>query len=254
MIKGSRFLGKFLKMSLAALSICLLTSVIAFQIDNRRLRHRAEQLIADFGMLNVDESTLTDVLRFHSRWRGEIYDGKACEESHCTLYFSQDSYIVGHTTKYMPQGMYDRAPIWRILLLLGARPASIQVWLEIRDGKLSSKMLKLYVEAPPKSFEEQILVGQLSANNANSKPVSPSSHVIVDCGVGSTTFHPLLDTGGGVSSPTIFVQCKPNGKEKMRQLAHFNLDCLTGWRVCRTQADLMPEAWAAYQKDFKNLN
>lgn len=253
MTKRLRFLSKFLKIALAALCISLLTSVIAFQIDNHRFRHRAEQFIADFEMLNVDESTLTDVLRFHSRWRGEIYDGKLCEQSHCTLYCSQDSYIVGHWTKYISQGSYDRAPIWRVLLLLGARPSSIQVWLEVRDGKLAFKMLKVYVEAPPKNSEEQILVGQVSATNANPKPVSPFTPVIVDCGVGSTTFHPNLDTGGGISSPTIFVQCKPNAKEKMRQLAHINLDCLTRWRVCRTRADLMPEAWAAYQKDFKYL-
>ena len=211
-------------------------------------------MIGDFGVLDVDESTLADVLRFHSRWRGEIYDGKPCEQNHCTLYFTQESYIFGHWAKYMPQGRYDRAPIWRVLQLLGARPASIQVWLAVRDGKLAFKMLKIYVEAPPKNFEEQILVGQVSATNANPKPVSPSAPVIVDCGVGSTTFHPNLDTGGGINSPTISVQCRPNAKEKMRQLAHFNLDCLTGWHVCRTQADLMPEAWAAYQRDFKNLN
>src|SRR5882724_2406947 len=103
MSKGLRFLSKFLKITLTVLCIFLLTSVIAFQIDNRLLRHRAEQFIADFGMLDVDESTLTDVLRFHSRWRGEIYDRKPCEQNHCALYFTQDSYIFGYWSKYLPK-------------------------------------------------------------------------------------------------------------------------------------------------------
>jgi hypothetical protein len=248
------FLKGFLKIAVAALCISLLTSVVALQIDNHLLRHRAEQFIDEFGKLNVDESTLADVLRFRSRWPGPTYDGKLCDESHCVLYITLDSYILGHWAKYMPQAPHDRAPIWQVLLLLGGRPSSIQVWFEIRDGKLASKILTVYVEAPPKNSEEQILVGQVAANNANPKPVSPSAPVIVDCGVGSRMFHPNLDTGGGINSPTIWVECKPNAKEKMRQLARFNLDCLTGWHVCRTKAELMPEAWAAYQKDFKNLN
>jgi hypothetical protein len=142
-----------------------------------------------------------------------------------------------------------------MLLRLGARPALVNAQITIRDGIAWGKGITVVVTTPGHRdkqgyWPDYELIGRVESVSGFHNRSSEAFET-------EMLRHPdyVIGRPGGCDGPCVegYVLFTPYAAdEDVRRLMHFDLSCLTRWRYpCRTQADIMPFAWAQYEQEQK---
>src|ERR1022692_3107638 len=130
MVAPTRWLLRILRVAcLAALALVLLT-LATVQFQQRLLRHRAEQLMADMHEIHLYRSTWTDAQRLITRWGAwGHYDG-TCTAAECRYQITLTDISYSKFGWLMQHGGF------RIYSLFGGRATRLFVSFTVQDGAI----------------------------------------------------------------------------------------------------------------------
>jgi hypothetical protein len=255
MVAPTRWLLRILRVAcLAALALVVLTlSTVQFQ--QRLLRHRAEQLMADMHQIHLYRSTWADAQRLIARWGAwGHYDG-TCTAAECRYQITLTD------ISYSKFGWLIQHGGFRIYSLFGGRSTRLFVSFTVQDGTIRTiwrETAVITVTASPRllsaddEFPLTLIVQTKSRQRLrNSKDdwwIMGSDDQLAD--------HPYYKAGrpGG---------CKINCEEavvtystrtppaEIDRLTAFNLSCLTQFSSCMELEQLLPAArdWHLYHEN-----
>lgn len=218
---------------LGSIAITLILLTGAIRLDQFLLRWRAKRLQSDVRSLEFRKSTYADARRIEDRWWDNTREG-VCRPHWCDL----GIYLQNAGSRHL--GFLANHPaVFAFYHTLGGRSAAVYSYIGVRDGLLLEKGIRLSVEAssirPDGTRVEYELIG--SIDTASPKWVSAR--------------HPEYQIGG----PSGCMNCKAgwvrftsfaDPKDVLR-LTDINFACITSWRACKQQADILPKAWKELQ-------
>jgi hypothetical protein len=234
MLRLTRYLVVFLVAGVVA-AICL--------IHTRQwlLRHRAEQLLANIQSITLRQTQFDSIKPLLRRWErfGE-YEGN-CSEKHCKFKVT------------LLNGMFN-LPDWLGYLVarLGGRSARVIAGFEVIDGIVWAKYFDVDVQMPPLRGEDGKLFSTSLLGIAESRSQFFPPHYW-----GSILLHSnyvIGRPGGCEGCVEAYVYFTPYADpQDTRRLMQFNLGCLTRWRACQDETDIMPVAWTQYSEERSKL-
>jgi len=226
--------GRILRVG-CVVALALVAGLAVFvQIQQRILRWRAEQLLADMRELQSDKSTWADAQKIMTRWGvWGSYEGS------CTAERCEYRIVIEDTLSTFVWAHVDRYPFLRLFsvssVFLGERGGFVVATLYVKGGVLEKSSYQL-------DFGE--IFGRATAvndfepyENLNLRLLHPeywvgSPGACTGCIKFETGYTPLA------------------GREKIRELTDFNFSCITRILPCNTEAEIMPTAWNQYQEEL----
>lgn len=234
MLRLARYLVVFLTSGVVA-AICLINA------SQWLLRHRAEQLLANIQSITLRQTQFDTVKPLVHRWeRFGKYEGD-CSEKHCNF-------------KVTLQNEIFNLPDWlrHLAARLGGRAARVIAGFEVIDGIVWAKYFDVEVEMPAIRGEDGKLFSTTLMGVAESRSQFFPPHYW-----GSILLHSnyVIDRPDGCEGCVMaYVYFTPYADpQDIRRLMQFNLGCLTQWRACEDQADIMPVAWTQYSEERSKL-
>jgi hypothetical protein len=213
-------------------SLIVTTALLAAatRLNQYVLQWRAERLMSDFRSLELRKSTYADARRMEDHWFDNTEE-KVCRPSWCDLSIS----IRTADYKY-PQFFWNHPRVVAVYHALGGRGAGVFAFVQVRDGILWGKGIGLGVETlqtePDGRHVEYELEGTIgtndhfqwiSARHAEYQIGGPTA--CMGCKDGWVNFTPFADP------------------QDVLRLSDLNFTCITRWRQCTDQADILPTAW-----------
>jgi hypothetical protein len=236
--------------------------LMAIQIQLHLLRNRAEHLLAEIQSLELRKTTWQEAKQVFNHWNALTKYDPPCTDSRCSFeitindfyfghlkYFSRLSHFANnHPMIFSDSGVFDRA-----YMHLGGRPVRLDLHIGIRDGIVWEKNLVvgIYVLGLDKStlWDEHILGVTIETKSRLSDFGSSEP--------GDLVLHHNYTIGqpGGCEGCVYgWVYLTPYADPRdVRRLFQINLSCITSWRSCQTQPDIMPNAWAEHLSDDSRL-
>jgi hypothetical protein len=198
--------------------------------DQYVLRSRAERLLSDVRSLELRKSTYADVRRLEDRWLDESKEA-VCRPSWCDLQIS-----VGNVGAWHLTFLLNHLAIRAIYHGLGGRVAEAGSFLRVRDNLLWGKGIGLAIETLSTESDGRNVEYALEGN------IGTDDHF-----TWVSARHPEYQIGG----PTACTSCREGwvkftpfaDPQDVLRLTDLNLACITGWRHCTEQADILPTAW-----------
>jgi hypothetical protein len=215
------------------LGVCAVVVVLlagAIHLDQYVLRWRAERLQSDIRSLELRKSTYEDVRHLEDRWLDESKEA-VCRPSWCDLQISVGnigdrhlSFLLNHLTV---RAVYHR---------LGGRVAGAGAFIRVRDNLLWEKSIGLGIETLSKESDGRNVEYDLEGS------IGTDDHF-----TWVSARHPEYQIGG----PTACMGCKTGwvkftpfaDPQDVLRLTDLNFTCITRWRHCTEQADILPTAW-----------
>ncbi len=221
----------------AIVAIALFAGAVRF--DQYLLRRRGERLQSDIRSLELRKSTYADVRRFEGRWLDEAKEG-VCRPSWCDLSFT----LYNAGSRHL-QFLLNHPALVAIYHELGGRAAGVYSSIRIRDNLLLEKSISLGVATtssePDGRRIDYELVG--SVETASLSWVS--------------TGHPEYQIGGPngcMGCRAGWVRFTPFADPKdVSRLTDINFTCITRWRPCTEQADILATAWKELQTEKADM-
>jgi hypothetical protein len=261
MISQSRW-GRTLRFVGVAFIALLAVSAAYVQIQQRILRWRAEQLLADIREIQMGKSTWADAQRLMTKWGawGE-WQGDCTEDCEFRICIDDASHAL-HRFPVLDGGNWGSRPRWpqwmnRPYGWAGGRFAVVEAEFDVRHGVIWSKSFAVLVTPFPERYDSR---GELI-------PASRSS--VIGQARGSTSlFHGWTHSVNSFFSPvhpemSVFAEDDDRGhwavaqftpfvdENTIRPLLDFNLECLSRWKDCRSTRELMPTAVPLFEA-FRN--
>ena len=210
------------------------------QAEQYLQRSRAESLLRQLQAVNLRITTFSNVERVFGRraTKSAICDSASCDY---TIHLEspigwQELFRVSERLR-IPDG-----PVYQVLHRLGGRPAEVDAKIVVRNGVALGKSLKVVVAGQ----HDRWLIGRVESVPRLPRPRD------------SESFHAALvhypdyvigQPGGCTGCAEGYVVFTPHtADEDVRRLMELDLSCLTRWRPCSTQADILPSAWAQYER------
>lgn len=240
-------LHRVLVYSILSAAALVLLGFVAIHIQQEILRYRAQRLLSDIRSIDLRHTTFAEVQPILRRWRSESHYGRPCSTERCDV-----TIALPYATFYK-NGFVFWVDDWlvhtvlRATLLARAHPFIVVASVSVRKGVVWGK-----------SFSINVVV-EHSRKRSSPYPASTYSLVGTAKSVSRFTFgrvfegHPDYQVGmPGACTGCLEVWLKftpfANAADVSR-LMQFNLDCITRWRPCRAQQDIMPTAWAQLQRE-----
>lgn len=237
-------------MGIAVLSLLV---VITIQGGQRLQRGRSERLLHQLQAVDLRVTTFADVERSFGR---RATKSEKCDSSACDYTIQLKSFLTWEILNRVSQYLHmPSRPILHTLLRLGARPALVNAHIAIRNGTAWGKGMTIVVTAPGQQDEQGHWSDYELVGRAGS--VSGFHHGSSEAFQSELLHHPdyVIGRPGGCDGPCVegYVLFTPYAAtEDVRRLMQFDLSCLTRWwHPCRTQADILPSAWAQYEQEQK---
>ncbi len=229
--------------------LLVLTAAAFVQGQQWLLRWHAERLLNDIRQIQMGNSNWIDAQKLMTKWGawGGYYG--SCTAERCDYHIAMQDWFRG-----MPATTFDGTdqkfildhrqccgwakPIYH---LLGGRFAVVQSWIQVRNGIIWTKAFSVQIANTSEDYSpKQDTGGYLDP--------------LVAYAGGSTHSYPFdfdldhpeysINTGPCSVCTLVSTQFTPLTDEKtMDKLLEVDLSCLTRWRECRTQAEIMPEAY-----------
>jgi hypothetical protein len=264
-MRAFRILRRSLIALFAGLCVLLCLTLAAGQVGQYILRGRAERLLAEVQALELRKTPWSEAQRRFQHWGSRVKLGDNCNEHECSLeitlaepvfrYASRGTIFVflDDYLRWRLKLSYDRGPFVRMehalfhtYLHLGGRPAKVDASVGMRDGVVWSEGFSVtvytFAHGVPDVWEGEYAL--TASVNSRSRLGSYGS---VDP---QTTLHQNYEIGrpGGCEVCVAgWVNFTPyTGPDEVRRLMQVDLSCLTRIHPCRTQSDIMPNAWAQY--------
>ncbi len=231
--------------------LVLVAGLAAFvQIQQHILRWRAERLLADIREIQMGKSTWADAQRLMVKWGAwGSYTG-ACSSQRCNYRVTmQDPFRGMQAYVYDEQGFrilrdQRRCCGWfkPIYHLLGGRFAVVIGLIQVRNGIIWTKSFVVEIATSPDVYKphndsamgsEPLVADAEGVTHFQSQfeisPSHPEYHVYAGgctgCVLASSLFTPRV------------------GAETMDKLLDINLACLTRWKECMKQEEIMPQVY-----------
>ena len=219
----------------AALLVTLLLAA-AIRLDQDILRWRAERLQADIKSLELRKSTYADARRLENRWLAYTREG-ACRPQWCDLQI-----YIQNTSSRHSMFLVNHPAALAIYRGLGGRLASVYSTIAIRENLLWEKGIGLMVGAtatwPDGSRTDYALMGRVETD---SLPWLSARHPEYHIGGPSG----CMGCRAGWVKFTAFADPKD-----VSRLTDLNFSCITRWKQCTEQADVLPTAWNEMQAEI----
>lgn len=225
-------------------AVCIALLAILFEafilIQQRVLRYRAEHLLSDIRGLQLRKNTWTDAQKIMTRWGAWGHYEGDCTAQSCNYEIRLEDVLWQAADKH-PK--LDEHFVWflRPYEMVGGRFSQTKAYLSITDGVVWEKGFAVFIHVPPESKEDgdygYMLFGTSATvshfrlfphNNKNPDYWIRQPAGCEGCLAVHTEFTPYADSSD------------------VERLMDFDLSCLTRWRACREQGDIMPAAWKEY--------
>ncbi|HKI27002.1 MAG TPA: hypothetical protein VKA07_11795 [Candidatus Sulfotelmatobacter sp.] len=207
----------------------------AIRLDQFTLRWRAQRLLSDIRSLELRKSTYADVRRFEGRWLDNAKEG-ICRPYWCDL----EVQLYNASSRHF-SFLVSHPAVFAIYHALGGRFAGVYSFIRIRDNLLLEKGISLGIEStsiePDGRHIDYELVARIETD--------PLTWV--------SARHPEYQIG----APDGCMGCKEgwvkftsfaDPKDVLR-LTDINFTCITRWRPCSGQEDILPKAWKELQAE-----
>jgi len=215
---------------LVGVSVVVVLLAGAIRLDQYLLRWRAERLLSDFCSLELRKSTYPDVRRLEKRWLDESKEG-VCRPSWCDL-----EIFLGNAGSRHIEFLVSHPIVFSIYHGLGGRVAGVYSFVRVRDSLLWGKGIGLNIETwstePDGRHTQYDLGGDvgtddhftwISHRHPEYQIAGPSA--CQGCRAGWVRFTPFADP------------------QDVLRLTDLNFACITRWKQCTEQADILPTAW-----------
>lgn len=220
----------------------LLLTVLSIHLQQGILRYRAERLLADIRSLDLRKTSFEEAQTVFRDWSSSgHYDGE-CTQRHCTFEVALQDFVSNHL------GVFTEHPwLLRAYMFLAGRPARILAGIGVQTGVVWGKSFDVYIEVPHTDAEghtyEYTLIGEAQSVSRFDPPGSwPDLRLHPNYAVGRP--------GGCTACVMVYARFTPyTAPEDVQRLMQFDLSCLTRWKPCREQGDIMPAAWSQYLKE-----
>jgi len=224
--KIARTLARFA----ALLCIAIFLLALGIRLDQYLLRFRAERLLSDIRSLELRKSTYEDARRLEDRWLDESKEA-VCRASSCDLQISVGNMGTRHLN-FLLNHLIVRA----VYHGLGGRVAGAGAFLRVRDNLLWGKGIGRAIETLSTESDGRNVEYDLEGS------IGTDDHF-----TWVSARHPEYQIGG----PTACTSCRAGwvnftpfaDPQDVLRLTDLNFACLTRWRHCTEQADILPTAW-----------
>jgi hypothetical protein len=221
----------------------------AIQGEQRQQQSRSERLLLDLQAVRLRATPATDIER---TFRSRATMSTRCDSATCDYTIEVRSSIAWDLLNLLQHLLLPYHPTLHALLRLGARPALVNAHIETRNGVAWGKGMTVVVATPGHKVGQGYgpdyeLIGHVES-------VSRFHHGPSALGAAFVS-HPDYSIGkpGGCDGPCVeghVIFTPYAAQEDVSRLMQFDLSCLTRWRhPCRTQADILPSAWAQYERE-----
>lgn len=224
-------------MVLCCVVFCLIASI---HIEQCILRRRAERLLTDIRSLQTHKTTFGDVQSFGQKWGKLTHWDQMCTAQSCGI---EVLWVDFFNSKHL----LDLPPnVQHWLILAGLRHQQVFADLQVENGTLTKGYFHVTVEAPgywdTGQWWDYGLIGSAGwAPNILADRQIPPEH---------PPYAVTMPSGCEVCKAIGFVFDPSLDSATVSRLMQFDLSCLTRWiRPCRTEADIMPNAWAQVEAD-----
>lgn len=210
------------------------------------MRRRAEWLLTDIRSLEIHGATFTGVQDLQRKWNSLAHFDSNCSEDSCRLEISWDDFYFRHIE------FLSRHNVLHFLMLAGGRPQQIRAQVRVDKGFVSGKGFHAVVGVPAYQAargwwpDYPLLADAYSVPSFAENYRRPATHP-----------HYAVGRPGGCDGPcreVHFVFDPSLDRGTINRFMQFDLSCLTRWvHPCRTEGDIMPNAWAQAEADYGSL-
>ncbi|HXM69052.1 MAG TPA: hypothetical protein VN911_20160 [Candidatus Acidoferrum sp.] len=206
------------------------------------MRRRAERLLADIRSLEIHRHTFSDVQNLKRKWKSRAHFEGNCTEDSCRVEISWDDFYFRHIE------FLSRHNVSHLFMLAGGRPQQIRAQVRMDKGFVSGKGFHAVVGVPAYRWwpDYALLADAYSVPSFAENYRRPATHP-----------HYAVGRPGGCDGPCrgvhfIFDPSVDSGT--INRFMQFDLSCLTRWiHACRTEGDIMPNAWAQAEADYGSV-
>jgi len=234
----------------SGLALALLT-LAAVQFQQRLLRYRAEQLMADMHKIRLYQSTWADAQRLMNRWGAwGNYDG-TCTASQCRYEITLTDISWRKFGWVMQHGGF------RVYSFFGGRTARLSVSFTVQDGTLWRETAGIAVTGTPELFsaadEFPLTLTVLTKSRQRLRRTEDDWWIMgADEQLAE---HPYYKAGrpGGCEincEEAVVTYSTRTPPTEIDRLTSFNLSCLTQFLSCTELGQLLPAArnWGLYHE------
>jgi hypothetical protein len=252
-----------LRRAVPFLGICalFLLTWIVVQVEQHFFRHRAKLLMDDIQSIELRKISWGEAQTRLQNWRSNSRIDDGCNEHRCSVEITLDEIVYAYISKpnafkrlddyfrWRFKLSYDIGPFVRVETVLldayikvGGHPSRVIATVGMRDGVVWSKGFSVSIETYAHNDPDVLWDGYYT--------LIAASHTVSRFANGVSLQHPNYAIGrpGGCEICVMgWVEFTPYADPAdIRRLTQLDLSCLTRWRPCRTQSDIMPVAWAEY--------
>jgi hypothetical protein len=252
----ARWFG-ILRLFVIAVGILVFGLVAAVCIQQRILRWRAEQLLADIRQIQMGKSTWADAQRLMNRWGAwGMWDGSCSSESCKYQIALQDISRAGGLyfwtgTRNLTRSERREYKDWQLRMysILGGRATQVYASIGAKNGFIWTKSDT--VSTTRNISASDFLIGDAEGTTRfvpNIEWELLGSHPeysiraagpCTGCQDGACTICEMIETR--------FTPFADSGV--VDNLSDFNLSCITKWLRCSEPREIMPKAWKMYRQD-----
>src|SRR5215467_8686638 len=260
------------------LIICslLFLTLVASQTEQYVFRRRAELLLSQVQSLGLRKTEWRDAKVRFEGWGARQAFGNPCDAHSCSLQVTLTEPVFSYVTernlfvklddyfRWRPKLSYDTGPFERAefallnaYLRLGGHPAKVTANIGMRDGLVWSKSILLRIEtyghpaywSGDFRIEFPLLITIQSVPRFeyfDGHPISTQLYLHSNYEIGRPSGCTICVHG--------WVRFTPYADPAdVRRLMQLNLSCLTRWRPCVSQSDVMPVAWDQHLAELSRL-
>jgi len=230
---------RMLRVSAAALLTLIAGMALFVQIEQRILRSRAELLLADMRDMQSQPGTWADAQKIMQRWRPWGLGESFCSTEECFFYVRMadpvDAFLLGDD---------DRPPKLHWLIwpaqLLGEKFTFIEASLRVKHGIVEESRFRMNFWGQDEGMERAVDTFATGDNFRAERLQHPDYY--------AEKYPETYQCKGCIRFETGFTPFA--GQDKIRELTDFNFSCITRWRPCTTEAEMMPSAWKLYEAEL----
>jgi hypothetical protein len=251
-IRAKRWIVRILRTTMFAILGLILLTVALIQFQQRLLRYRAEQLLADFHQIRLHQSTWEDAQKLMQRWGAwGHYEGQ------CTSTVCRYTIVIENSQLQLQQNIvsFDESlRIGKVYTWFGGRFARMRVAFIVQDGTIWRTDISMLVNVPPQ--------GRNDASGYGLGVVSKSQQALRQSEGGGW----VLGNDDELAQHPYYKASRPGGCEfcmvaevtysthtpqaEIKRLTDFDLSCITRFRPCLQPRDLLPAAREWHLYDF----
>jgi len=227
---GSRIL-RALRWLITSLCLAVLAISLAIHANQYLLRRRAERLQSDIRSLDLRKSTYADARKVMVRWWNDARGQGPCRPDWCDVEITLADFAWSHADFYVNAPTRRRIFGW-----LGARPATVDAHIRVRDDLVLGKRIGAYVEGPCITSEGQMFCTAISGH------VTTGRRLFIDARHPEYTFYAPSGCDGPCVDASVVLSPYASA-EDVRRLTDVNFGCITRWAPCENEEDILPTAW-----------